>query len=174
MRDRVETGLDLSGPNSKPETGLQSYRTPPDFLAGALRRVCWSAYGWDAACTSADCVGVRGGYMLDRGLDALERNWDELGNMLVWCNPPYAQAGAFARKAAESYVNVHLLVPVALGTRWWRAYVHQRACVLGVGRIKFNLPDGTPAPAAINRDVCLLQYGQDVTPGYDLEDFRTW
>jgi hypothetical protein len=163
----------MSGPNSAPELGQQNYRTPKAFLEACARRGHWSRYGWDLACTPEDCVAVKGGYFYP-DFDALERDWRELGNLLCWCNPPFAQAGAFARKAAESGIRAHLLVPVALGTVWWRKYVHQRALVAGVGRVRFLKPDGTPMPAAINRDCAVLHYGPGVVPGYACEAFSEW
>lgn len=165
----------MSGPNSKPEAGPGDYRTPPEFLAACLRRLGWKQFDWDLACELHNCVGVRGGW-IHPTCDALAADWTQLRakSWCSWLNPPFGQAGAFAAKAAESGAKVAALVPVALGTRWWRQHVHGRADVLGCGRLKFNLPDGTPAPAAINRDCALLRYGFESAGEYLLEDWRTW
>lgn len=174
----------MSGPNSKPELGLQTYRTPPAFLAALCRRLALPHIDWDLACSRHDCVGVSGGYMYPE-VDALAQDWSDVANAfhdgLAFCNPEFAQSGAFAAKAASTpELRAALLVPVALGTRWWRAHVHHKANVIGIGRMKFLLPDGTPMPAAINRDLAVCVYGAGTMPGmdgadwYELEDWRQW
>jgi hypothetical protein len=175
-------GGTMSGPNSNPEVGQQNYRTPPDFLIACLRRAGFEDFAFDLACTAADCVGAEGGFMYPE-LNALEEDWSFLADVgLSWLNPPFAQSGAFAKKCAESGIPILANVPVAIGTNWWRQYVHRKAVVLGVGRLVYNLPDGSPVlgkngkPQGINRDVCVLAY--NILPAghdwYPLENFRRW
>lgn len=178
----------MSGPNSKPEIGLQTYRTPPTFLAALCRRLGKQHVDFDLACSPHNCVGVSGGFVYP-AVDALTQDWSEVAlafeDGLSFCNPEFAQSGAFAAKAAAHAPSrghrMVLLVPVALGTRWWKQYVHMQAVVLSVGRMKFLLPDGTPMATAINRDVATLVYGaapENLGCGksgwYPLEDHRTW
>jgi hypothetical protein len=184
-QDQAREVVAVSGPNSKTQQGLQGYRTPPEFLERVKRRLGVEHFVWDLACTPADCVSEAGGYTHPE-CDALTEDWSVIkrgaGGAIIWLNPPFAQAGAFARKCAESGATIAALVPVALGTNWWRQYVHERAVVLGVGRVRFNLPDGTPMPTAINRDVALLVYadhpgfvcGLQAGSWYPLEDWSEW
>jgi hypothetical protein len=174
----------VSGPNAPAAvSSQQSYRTPPDFLARVKRRLGWDAIDADLACETHNCVG-RLGFRYDQGVDALATDWrvalEPHDRLRCFLNPPFSKAGAFARKCAESGATIAALVPVALGTKWWRQYVHERAVVLGVGRIRFNLPDGTPMPTAINRDCALLVYGWHQVEAvhgegyYPLEDWSKW
>lgn len=173
----------MSGPNSNPEIGQQCYRTPGDFLEAVKRRFALPQLDWDGACTETDCVGVSGGYFYPQ-VDALAQDWSELADpeITAWVNPPFAQSGAFCAKAAASGARVLALIPVAIGTRWWKQHVHRRAVVAGVGRLVFNNPDGTPVcgkngkPQGINRDCALLAYNilPVGTDWYLLENWREW
>lgn len=175
----------MSGPNSKPQKGNQNFRTPKPFLDAVLRRLGWACFDFDLACTLEDSVGVQGGWTHPR-VNALTADWQQLTEANCWLNPPFAKAGAFAAKCASSGARIAALVPVALGTRWWREHVHEKAVVLGVGRLTFNLPDGTPMlnpktgkPQGINRDCALLVYGGVVPSSmyrswYPCEDWKKW
>jgi hypothetical protein len=179
----------VSGPNAPAAIGQQNFRTPDDMLDACLRRFKLHHFAWDLACSEHDCVGLNGGFEHPR-VDALTADWAPLaGRGVCWLNPPFAKAGKFCKRAADAAelgVRTVALVPVALGTRWWRRYVHQRAVVVGVGRVVFDNPDGSPVlgksgkPQAINRDVAVLAYGlgdavgADVGDWYLLEDWRTW
>jgi hypothetical protein len=171
----------MSGPNSEPGIGNQNFRTPASFLASCQRRFqIPGGFGWDLACTETDCVGTSGGYFFDRGINALAEDWTELADpgITCWLNPPFATSGAFAEKCAGSGARILALVPVAIGTRWWRQHVHRKAVVVGCGRLAFDLPDGTPMKTAINRDCALLAYNILPTgPGaehYLLENWKQW
>ena len=180
----------MSGPNAPAAIGQQSYRTPEDMIDACCRRFGIPYFSWDLACSEHDCLGLNGGYTYP-AVDALAVDWAErAGKGVCWLNPPFAKAGKFCQRAADAAdagVRTVALVPVALGTRWWRQYVHQRAVVVGVGRVVFNNPDGTPVlgkggkPQAINRDVAVLAYGLEchkpsdaLGAWYLLEDWRTW
>jgi hypothetical protein len=159
------------------------------MIDACCRRFGIPYFSWDLACSEHDCLGLNGGYMYP-AVDALAQDWSVLsGRGVCWLNPPFAKAGKFCQRAADAAdagVRTVALVPVALGTRWWRRYVHQRAVVVGVGRVVFNNPDGTPVlgkggkPQAINRDVAVLAYGMPTRllepdgEWYLLEDWRTW
>lgn len=178
----------MSGPNSAPEIGQQSYRTPRAFVAGLVRRFGLPATGfaWDLACDTDNCLGSVGGYTFNTGIDALAQDWTELAGLgdafVSFLNPPFAQSGVFAAKCASSGARIVALVPVALGTMWWRQHVDGHAHIEGVGRIVFDLPDGsgpvvgvTGKPQAINRDCAVLTYNiRAERPRAFLQDFRTW
>jgi hypothetical protein len=175
----------VSGPNSAPEIGQQIYRTPRAFLEACKRRFGLTSIDWDLACTELDCVGESGGYTYPQ-VDALLEDWSELAacgpGVTCFVNPPFAQSGAFCGKAAASGARVLALIPVAIGTRWWKQHVHRKAVVAGVGRLVFNNPDGSPVcgkngkPQGINRDCALLAYNilPTGTDWYLLENWRDW
>jgi hypothetical protein len=176
--------MGMSGPNSAPEVGQQNYRTPATFLAACMRRFAIpesEGFVFDLACTVDDCVShdkVSG--FAHPELDALAEDWTFLAHIpgVCWLNPPFAQSGAFAEKCAGSGARILALVPVAIGTQWWRKHVHRKAVIVGCGRLAFDLPDGTPMKTAINRDCALLAYNILPTgPGaehYLLENWRDW
>lgn len=197
----------MSGPNAPAAVGQQNYRTPDAVLDACLRRFGLPYFAWDLACSEHDCVGLNGGFEHPR-VDALKADWAPLarlrgGKGVCWLNPPFAKSGKFCQLAADAAdhgVRTVALVPVALGTRWWKRYVHRRAVVVGVGRCVFNNPDGSPVQhelkdkqgngtgvwkdTPINRDVAVLAYGLDAElvqaphpfngEWYLLEDWRTW
>ena len=154
----------------------QSYRTPRAFLDAVERE--YGRITFDAACTPIDCVAPVYGYC-HPDIDALTRDWAELlehpvvlpSMLLVYCNPPFAQAGAFCRKAAEAQrpdapVRILMLVQAAVDSDWFRQHVHGKAFVRPLSpRIAFTHPDGSPVsdgrgkPAAINRPLMLAEYG---------------
>ncbi len=173
----------MSGPNSAPEIGQQNYRTGQPFLESCCRRFGIKEFFFDLACTTQDCIGTEGGFTYPE-IDALKEDWTFLAQLpgTSFFNPPFAQSGAFAAKAASSGAHIVGLVPVAIGTQWWQQHVHRKAVVVGVGRLVFNTPEGTPVlgktgkPQAINRDCAVLAYNI-LPPGtewYLLESWRTW
>lgn len=176
----------MSGPNSLPEIGQQDYRTPKNVLAACFRRFDLKGFVWDYACSLTNCVGEQGGYSHPE-VDALVEDWHDIAACFPegtgFVNPPFAQSGAFAAKCAGSGARIVALVPVAIGTQWWKKHVHNVAHVVGVGRIVFDLPDGSGPvvgkngkPQPINRDCALLAYNilPPSTPRYLLEDWRDW
>lgn len=81
--------------------------------------------------------------------DGLVQDW---GDAVCWMNPPYGnQIGAWMEKAYRSSLagaTVVCLVPARTGTRWWHAWVLEKAEVrLRKGRITFV---GVPHPAGFD------------------------
>lgn len=148
----------------------QDYCTPPELLEAVRKRFSVDL-DFDAACTRENAVAPLG-YCYPE-VDALTQNWRDLCGLSVWCNPPFAQSGLFAAKAASSqHVTptaaragvapcVFLLVQAAVDTIWWDEHVRYYARV-------FHL---APRPAfvgcaqGINRALALCEYGPSVTPG---------
>lgn len=140
----------------------QNYRTPPAFLAAVQTR--FAPIEWDAACTTEDCVVPKyRGYCLDRGWDALSRDWSELGRAIVWCNPPFGKSGQFAAKiAAAPGIRALLLCQASIDSAWYAAHVHGRALVLALSpRIAF-----VGEKQGINRALILCAYGFG-PPGFE-------
>ena len=165
----------MSGPNSDPRAGQQSYRTPPAFLSAVLRRLGWEKFDLDLACTQADCVAKLGVYR-DLGQDALALDWSMLRGLDCWLNPPFGLSKAFARKCAASKAQVAMLVPASVGSAWFAEYVDGCADVIFLRpRIVFLEPDGTPCGAGINRDCMLVVYpNAGGNQAYTCEDWRKW
>jgi DNA N-6-adenine-methyltransferase (Dam) len=149
----------------------QNYRTSPAFLAACAER--FGRLQFDAACTRDDAVAPMGYHSPE--YDALSRDWrSELGDLTVWCNPPFRRSAAFARKAAESRRSdsgdatapprVLLLVPASIDSCWFERCVHGQALVLALQpRLAFV---GCATP--INRPLMLCVYARDVIPGFDV------
>ena len=164
----------MSGPNSDPRAGQQSYRTPKPFLDAVLRRLQWDNFDLDLACTQADCVAETGIYH-DLGLDALELEWPQAAR--CWLNPPFGLSKAFAKACASATARVAMLVPASVGSAWFAEYVDGCADVIFLRpRIVFLEPDGQPCPAGINRDCMLAVYGNNpaMFKPYSCEDWREW
>jgi phage N-6-adenine-methyltransferase len=142
----------------------QDYCTPPELL-DAVRRKFSVELAFDAACTRENAVAELGFFYPEH--DALAESWTQLEGLDVWCNPPFAQSGAFAAKAAATnhmarlQPRIFLLVQAAVDTLWWEESVRYHARV-------FHL---APRPAfvgcaqGINRALALCEYGPSVTPG---------
>lgn len=83
--------------------------------------------------------------------DALTRAW--YGT--IWCNPPFARAEEFVRKAEfEARIGraiVVMLIPVRSHTAWWHDVVIPRAEIRWIlGRFKFvGAPYNAPFPTCI-------------------------
>lgn len=139
----------------------QNYRTPTELLDAVQMR--FGLIQFDLACGLDDAVAPMGYHYPQ--YNALERDWrDELAGLTCWCNPPFALAGEFARKAAESqYVQqdgvgpprILLLVQASVGSNWFAEHVHGKARVFALSpRVKFvGMAQG------INRDLMLCCYG---------------
>jgi phage N-6-adenine-methyltransferase len=78
----------------------------------------------------------------------------------VWLNPPYGKAlGLFSARAVEQVtrypaIEVWMLVPARVDTRWWNALMTKTVTVrFMAGRVKFEREDGArdsaPFPTAV-------------------------
>jgi phage N-6-adenine-methyltransferase len=97
--------------------------------------------------------------------DALQNEWQDEHYWPVtraWLNPPYGPALAkFAAKAVEQVsrhrdLEVWMLVPARVDTRWWNLLMTRACDVLFLaGRVKFERVDGArdsaPFPSAVIR-----------------------
>lgn len=87
-----------------------------------------------------------------REQDGLEQNW---GGRTVWCNPPYSQMKAWARKCFyeghKPNTIVVMLIPSRTDTWWYQNYVLHRSEVRFIrGRLRFEGSDNNaPFPSAL-------------------------
>lgn len=164
-------------PLQKPGRSRQDYGTPREFLDVVERR--FGRIYWDLAARADNAV-VGGGCFYGPGSrhggteDSLKVPWglyqpcdpDTGAPRLQWLNPPYARIEPWVQKVAEEadIARIAVLVPAAVGSNWFRRYVHGRAAVLALSpRLVF---EGETAPYP--KDVLLCLYGLGFAPGFDV------
>ena len=140
--------------------GEESEQTMAPVYQGK-RDDCWSTprevfdalnseFGFtlDAAADAENALCVRFFTWRD---DGLKKDW---GKEVVWCNPPYSEAGDWIAKGHESSMNgatVVMLLPVRTGNRSWHEHIHGIAEIRWVrGRLAFgNSKNRAPFDSAI-------------------------
>lgn len=119
-------------PKQKPGRSRQNYGTPPDLLDAVRGGLGIEAFGWDFAASAENAV-CRSFYT--EADDALTQPWSVLtaAGDWGWCNPPFARIEPWVRKAWTEYaewgVKTAMLLPAAVGSNWWRDWVHHKAAV---------------------------------------------
>jgi phage N-6-adenine-methyltransferase len=115
------------------------WETPPalfTFLHGFYR------FGVDV-CASAQNAKCRRFFSKDQ--DGLSQTW--LAGRAHWMNPPYSEAGRWAKKAAEAAKDGAIVVGLFANrsaTGWYRDYVVPHALIVQLyGRLSF-MQDGKP------------------------------
>lgn len=151
-------------PAQKPGRSKQDYQTPLEFLAAVKRRFGIAEFDIDLAADAENAVAP---IYYDAETNALIQPWRTVGRGLAWCNPPFGDLGPWVEKAwreSRTAARVAMLVPAGVGSNWWREWVHGKAFVLLLnGRLTF-VGAAQPYP----KDCCLLIYGPDVAPGYEV------
>lgn len=86
--------------------------------------------------------------------------WHKLSAANMFLNPPFGVIGPWAQKCLEQSLlgaRILLLVPAAVGSNWFRDFVHQRAAVKFLSpRIQFDGADD-PYP----KDLILAHYSPE-------------
>ncbi len=134
----------------------QEYGTPPEVIAAVEKRFGRIVFDLAASQDNAVC-----GTFWSKEDNALEQNWGKLlptGNL--WLNPPYAEIGPWAMRAAGCWQRrgfLFLLVPYSADSNWWQKNVEEHAYSVAMSpRIKFVTCDqGYPKPIAL----CIYGYG---------------
>ncbi len=145
----------------------QDYCTPPEFLAAVKKRFRIDGFEHDLAATVENTVAKH--FFCDEE-NSLVQDWTRLlGNL--WLNPPFGTIAPWAKKCAECEFQpaifpsdkeqrIFFLVPAAVGSNWWRDFVHDKSCVLFLnGRLSFDGKNPYP------KDCALCVYGEK--PGYE-------
>lgn len=90
--------------------------------------------------------------------DGLAAHW--MGR--VFLNPPYGDVERWVGKLADHATGTALLF-ARTETRWFYDHVWQRASAVWFlhGRLRFHLPDGTPAVGNAGAPSCLAAYGRN-------------
>ena len=123
----------------------QDYATPEIFIQAVRRYFSISEFAFDYA---ADATNAKAAVYWSKQNDSLSKSPVEWAHKTLdgwgWLNPPFSRIGPWAKLCAESAelgAHILLLVPAAVGSNWFRDYVHKRAAVYFLnGRIPF-MPD---------------------------------
>lgn len=155
----------MTEPKQKPGSSRQDYGTPPELLAAVKRRLRIDDFGMDLAADAANRVTQR---YYDRHDDALAQPWPQ--PRWNWLNPPYSRIGPWVQKAyrTSQWENnqTAVLIPAAVGSIWWREFVHEKCRVLFLNPRLTFVGCTDPYP----KDCALLLYSL----GYSGYDVWTW
>lgn len=142
----------------------QDWRTPK-ALFHRIERLGEEFFSLDAAADSENtlCPAWFGEGCFG---DALTQDWYRDGTTnRIWLNPPYGRALAqFSAKAVEQVtkfpgMEVWLLVPARVDTRWWNLLMTRAKEIwFMAGRVKFERPDGARDSAPFPTAIIRLQY----------------
>ena len=154
-------------PRQKPGRSKQDYGTPPEFLAAVKARLGIDQFDWDLAATYDNAVAPSFFSAFD---NALEQPWPMAG--WNWLNPPYASIGPWVekarREARDRDVRTVVLIPAAVGSNWWRDYVHMRCRVVFLNPRLTFVGCKDPYP----KDCALLLYAHGYR-GYEVWTWKT-
>jgi phage N-6-adenine-methyltransferase len=133
----------------------QDWRTPRELFE-QIEAIA-GRFDLDAAADNSNALCE---LFFSENMSALNRDWS-IGTEYtrVWLNPPYGKALAvFSAKAVEEVaghgIEVWLLVPARVDTRWWNLLMTKAVSVRFMkGRVKFEREDGArdsaPFPTAV-------------------------
>lgn len=177
-------------PAQKPGRSKQDYRTEQAFLAAVKRRFGVTEFDIDLAASAENAVAPLY-YTVDD--NALVQPWRTKARGLAWCNPPFDDIAPWVERAwteSRAATRIAMLVPAGVGSDWWAESVHGKAFVLLLnGRLcfienwrttidpasvrkfeagKIAAPHFYKAKPLYPKDCCLLIYGPDVAPGYEV------
>jgi phage N-6-adenine-methyltransferase len=154
----------VSEPTQKPGRSRQDYGTPPELLTAVKARLGIKYFDCDLAASAENTVAADFFTEETNALDpALP--WQQ-GDGWNWLNPPFAKIAPWVEKAYREGVDTHtaVLIPAAVGSNWWRDWVHGKCRVMFLNpRITFVGCDD-PYP----KDCALLLYSFRIISGYDV------
>lgn len=127
-------------PKQKPGKSRQDYQTQPDFLQATKLHLGIHDFLIDLAADDSNHVTE---LYYTEAENALVSEWADYCRFpgWGWLNPPFANIAPWVEKAyheAQRGANVAMLVPAAVGSNWWRDWVHEKTPVLFInGRLQF-------------------------------------
>jgi hypothetical protein len=158
----------VRGAAMKRGKSAQDVRTPRAFLDAVESRFGVIFFDLAASPGSSVVVGDEANDLSwGPERDSLKQDWTQL-KQLCWLNPPFDPILPWVRKCAESTVHksidleIALLCPLAVGTKWWRTYVTPFATVYSIGRITFV---GSTDPFPKDLALCIYSYNLPEHPG---------
>lgn len=166
----------MTEPKQKPGRSKQDYATPDDFIAAVKVKLGITRFAHDFA---ADASNRKAPTHFDIEMDALSVPRWELSlranccpvsrECWGWLNPPFKRIAPWAMRCAmtrEAGGQMAFLVPAAVGSNWFKQYVHGHALVLALnGRIHF---DPTRPTWGFPKDCILALYSPHILPGFDV------
>ncbi|MBM4953955.1 phage N-6-adenine-methyltransferase [Vibrio parahaemolyticus] len=144
---------------SSARTGLKQqdlWQTPPEIFNQLNQEF---QFALDAAAESETALCAN--YFTEHD-DALSQSW---GNQAVFCNPPYSQLKAFARKGYEESLigtKVVMLVPARTDTQAFHDYLSKGEVRFIKGRLKFLQNGEAQNTAPFPSMICVM--GRGVEP----------
>lgn len=154
----------MSMPAQRPGKSRQDYSTPPEFLEALREHLGIRDFNLDAAASRENAITTPF-YDGSPGLDGLVEPWDSW----TFCNPPFGNIRPWVAKAwEEGEENCSaVLVPAAVGSNWWKDWVHNSAHVLFLnGRLSFD------GKAPYPKDCAILLYTPYCRGGYEVWSWR--
>jgi phage N-6-adenine-methyltransferase len=154
----------MSMPLQKPGKSEQVVGTPDDFFQAVVKR--FGGFTWDLA---ADWSNTKCIFYLDEAQNSLTKDWHKLApGCNLWLNPPYADIGRWAVKAAcerEFGASIFMLVPASVGSSWYSNFVEPYAYVLALSPRLTFVGHKHPYP----KDLLLCCYNS-----WGFSGFETW
>lgn len=163
-------------PKQKPGLSGQVFRTPQNFLVPVRTYLGIGAFAHDFAANVHNRV-CDSWWGEETNSPAQEPyQWaTKVNGGWGWLNPPFKRMAPWVRRCWEMQQfdgQVALLVPAAVGSNWWRDYVHGKAHVLFLnGRIAFmeDRPTwGYPKDCAL----CLYSSASQWEPTYKVWSWK--
>lgn len=152
----------------RPGRGKQDYGTPPELLEAVKHGLGITNFYRDLAASHENAVCER---YFTESVNALIQSWETPPGQWNWLNPPFGRMSPWVTKACGEAQdsNIVMLVPAAVGSNWWRDWVHKRCMVWFLnGRLTFV---GETQP--YKKDCALLLYGPKVPyTGYGVWDWK--
>jgi phage N-6-adenine-methyltransferase len=156
-------------PRQKPGRSKQNYATPDNFIDAVKRKLMIDNFSHDFA---ADETNRRALTYFSESNNAFDHlNWEIYCNLdkWGWLNPPFANIGKWARRCLQTKHaagHIVMLVPAAVGSNWFRDYVHDQCRVLFLnGRIHFDRDNPT---WGYPKDCILILFSNRYLPGYEV------
>lgn len=170
---KLVEALGRTMPRQKPHRSVQKVRTPLDLVMATQYR--FGDISVDLAATEEDrvvpsFVGPGSAYYTDALAETCL--WHLIGgSMLRWLNPPFANIAPWVAKCvAESAkgARIAVLVPAAVGSRWFNLYVRPYAYVLELTpRVTF-VGHATAYP----KDLLLCYYSRERMVGREAWEWK--
>jgi phage N-6-adenine-methyltransferase len=159
-----------SGASFRRGKSKQDYKTPQDFRFAVMSRFNYGVLpAFDLAADATNYFST-GNYFCAAS-EALNHEWHKITGLL-WLNPPFDKITPWAKKCAEEAklgADILFLVPAAVGSNWFRDYVHKKAFVEFLnGRIHFDPEHPT---WGYPKDTMLARYWNGIS-GYDVWNWR--
>ena len=151
-------------PEQKPGKSEQTVGTPREFIRAVEAR--WGSLTIDLAATKKNAKAKK---FFTEEDNSFKKRWYGWGN--AWLNPPFGDIKPWVAKAARTLPKlgkgdrIFVLTPASISAKWFRDYVHEKALVIGITRMKF-----VGHKHQFPKDLMLSVYGE--RPGFEVWEWR--